>query len=155
MKASDVDIKTAAMRACLSAGDYSDLPQILDYLAHESNREMDYVKDGGIRRLIGELHSVKLSPANMQLMGNVMATGGVELRRSACYAIRVSDDKAAIPYLKAALEDTDAEVRYDAMMGLYKITDNKPPGPPRIDDYLDNPNTYSDYIEYLKNKVIE
>jgi HEAT repeat protein len=52
------------------------------------------------------------------LLESLLASPSVSLRRGAAKALRLINDPSSACFLVRALKDSDADVLYDAMMGL-------------------------------------
>lgn len=77
-------------------------------------------------------------------LGRLLTAGAPETRLAAAAALRANRTAAAIPHLVTALNDTDAEVRYTAVIGLAEATKDSAHGPSRT-RFLADEATYLSY----------
>jgi HEAT repeat protein len=141
---SDPDCRVRAMAAktCIDKGDLSLIPKAIDIvvqgLQDEKQAQMCYI--GGLQHTIEE----SVSPEYVPLFFNLIDSKSTSVRGFAVRSLRLSGDRAAFPYLKKALSDSDQMIRYDAMMGLaMTLKDYK--HAPSIDKFKQDEATYLDY----------
>jgi HEAT repeat protein len=69
------------------------------------------------------------NPQAIPSLARLLNSNFLQARRSAAAALRSTGDNAALEHLAKALYDSDKKVRYQAVMGLAKITGQYPWGP--------------------------
>ncbi|MHB1456577.1 MAG: HEAT repeat domain-containing protein [Armatimonadota bacterium] len=149
----DIEIRAEALRACLISGKLSVLPAVMSLLSQKP-------ADGGnipgrLNMLTAELQFIKFDKQYFPLFADAMsASHPLRLRKAACYALRTSGDKSALPYLKAVLDDTNPALRYHAMMGMSAISGDHTHTMP-YSNYVANPSAYKTNLDYWRNKYIE
>lgn len=100
--------------ALLRLGDYSMLNQAIRFVEGT-------VDDAELRRLqfgVAEAISDIKDRSQLPVLKSLLASPSVSLRRAAAKALRFTSDPSSAARLVQALDDTDSDVRYDAMMAL-------------------------------------
>lgn len=109
-------------------------------LATSNGREIDFALVNAIPKIADLYEIVELLKSKSDIR-----------RERASYLLRLLGDKAAVPYLKSALDDTDVKVRYNSVMGLALIVIDRTGHAPTYDLFLANEQYY---IKYWKTKTM-
>ena len=107
---------------------------------------------GPIIDLTGSIVGAKLNSEDLPAVGGLMKCNSVQLRRIGSHLLRSSASTAALPQLKAALNDSDIEVRYDAVMGLADILGDRSGHAPFLAEYRAHERGY---LHYWKSKAVQ
>jgi HEAT repeat protein len=76
----------------------------------------------------------------------LLRSSDVNVRRAAAAALRNTQNRAAIPSLaQGALQDSDREVQYEAVIGLAEITGMNGDWAPTYGAFLKEPQRYVDH----------
>jgi hypothetical protein len=99
----------------------------------------------GLRRTLA--HSIRdgvTEPNAVPTLSRLLKAADVETRRSAAAALRHVGTESVIEPLGFALQDSDSEVRYQAVLGLAAVTDQNEWGP-SIDLFMAKERHYVTY----------
>jgi hypothetical protein len=157
VSSSDLNVRMSAMAACLRGGELSVLPGAVDLLlAHDTPNDGEPQQNigTGLLRLESAIAGAKVDANCTPVIAKALSARNYRFRRVAVDALRLSKDRTALPYLKAALNDTSPEIRYDAMQGLAVILNDKTPIPLYL-VYTSNPDAYADCLNYWKARSLE
>ena len=147
MSSPDIRISIEALATCLAAGDSSLLPQAVQLVIKQISDDQRYTPPAAKLRDV-VMEEIVIGPDQVLFFTDAMTSDLPEVRKFACYVLRRSKQPTALPYLKAALDDSDSEVRYHAMMGLALITGDYE-HTTTVDLFSENE---SYYLDYWKNK---
>lgn len=94
----------------------------------------------GVAGAIGDIKDKSVVPA----LSSLLASPAVILRRAAAYALREIGDPSSARFLVRALDDSDRDVQYDAMMGLGALVrySNDAPDAPYLGLFHEDPAKY-------------
>ena len=121
VKDSDPAIRFDILGALLARGNIVGLQAAESALLSKSPDLPDYVLHN-LR--VGISEGVTQEEA-LPVLTNLLEAGEVETRRAAITAIMHVGTKKTVPPLKYALADPDREVRFDAVLGLARVTGQK------------------------------
>ncbi len=128
----DTESATAALTATLS--DQDDLLRLTGaamLLKRDDLRALNvaapYLLKAGLsenllQNLTSSIYLGVKNPDAVPILGRLQASPSVKVRRAVTFALRNTSSPDAIPPLLKALEDSDAEVRYYAAVGMAEIT---------------------------------
>ena len=140
----DPDLQGLAYVALLRLGDSSLLDQAIGF-AQQSAPDLAVKRmQFGVAEAIGDIRDRSVLPTLNSLLGSP----NVSLRRAAAKALRAINDPSSAHFLVRALDDSDAEVQYDAVMALAALTDASSGNAPARDIFDQNP---AKYVGYWKN----
>ena len=92
-------------------------------------------------------------PSAVPTLSDLVGAANVNIRRGAAAALRNTQDRAAIKPLARALNDTDPEVQYQAVIGLAEITGAPSEWSPASETFEKAPQLYLDYWrEWAKSR---
>jgi hypothetical protein len=130
-----------AYRALLRLGDYSLLDQAIRY-AEQPAQELDLRRvQLGVTEAIGDIDDRSVVPA----LNSLLTSPSVELRRAAAKALRTIGDPSSARFLVRALDDSDRDVQYDAVMALARLAGSSPDNSPARDIFNQTPGKYLDH----------
>jgi hypothetical protein len=148
----DARLGAYALAACVTAGDNAMLPAALQCIAgHYEDHSYSRETEEGFGRLRAALEQAKIPVEQLPLVGRYIASASPIVRKLACYVLRMSRAPEALPYLKSALQDTDVEVRYHAVMALSRALGDFSHAAP-FETYKAHE---SEYLDYWKAKEIK
>jgi HEAT repeat protein len=98
----------------------------------------------GVAEAIGDIQNHSELPA----LNTLLASQNVSLRRAAAKALRGMSDPSIVSFLVRALDDSDADVQYDAVMALAAIAGASTENAPARDIFNQDP---AKYVGYWKN----
>lgn len=124
--------------ALLRLGDYSLLSQAIRFVEAPAQDLSEQRRQSGVAHAIGDIKSKSVLPA----LHSLLASPDVDLRRNAARALRAMADPSSAPFFVRALDDTDADVQYDAVMGLAALAGPAPDNAPARDVFDKNPGKY-------------
>lgn len=136
-----VEVRLAAISALLARNDISELATVEDILVdppRDVNRNM-------VAGLASALRFGVKDPRAIPTLARLLKSGDVNVRRGAASALRSTQDQAAIKPLAQALQDTDGEILYQAVIGLAEITGTTGEWAPASDTFLKDPQHYLDH----------
>jgi hypothetical protein len=132
------DFQGLAHRSLLRLGDYSLLDQAIRY-AEEPVQELDAQRlQLGVVEAIGDIEDRSTVPA----LNSLLTSPSVNLRRAAAKALRAIGDPSSARFLVRALDDSDRDVQYDAVMALAGLAGATPDNAPARDVFDRNPANY-------------
>lgn len=108
----DPDIRVYALSGLASAGNWR---PGLEYLSAKADSDL---RHGPIVELKMEIMLARIMPSDVPVVSKVLQSPSSELREIGSYILRQSACAESLPYLRSALDDSAAEVQYNAMMGL-------------------------------------
>ena len=115
--AGDPDFQGLAYVALLRLGDYSLLNAAIRY-AEQPGQELEVRRQqSGVAEAIGDIQSRSV----LATLNSLLASPNVSLRRAAAKALRNIGDASSMSFLVRALDDNDADVKYEAVMALATI----------------------------------
>ena len=140
----DVPLRGMAFAALVRLGDYSVLRQAVDFLGTTGGDDSGRVWKSRIIEAISQIggdqirrsleaggrstscpsqskHSLQKS--ELEFLESLLESGDVDLRRASSRALRGICDPSSAAHLARALNDSDKEVQYDAIMGLAALED--------------------------------
>jgi len=130
--------------ALLGLRDYSLLDRAIGFAERS-------VQDPEMRRLqlsvadaIGDIQD----PSVVPVLNSLSASPNVIMRRAAARALRSIGDPSSTSFLMRALDDSDPDVQYDAVMGLAALAGPSPENAPARDIFDQDP---AKYLSYWKN----
>jgi len=144
----DTQTKRLAFALCVQVDNKTWLIPALDYMKSAFQTEPN---GNGYNTVFGAIEDVKISPDQIDVIKQLLDSNTVEFRRLGSYILRDSGLKQVLPILKQALNDSDRKVRYNAVMGLARITGDNKHGPAMF-IYDENE---AEYLNYWKNKPLE
>lgn len=140
LSAIDPVLRATAVSALLQRNSLQALAVARELVMNPPPNVPDYLI-GNIASAIGR--GVKDEKA-IPILADLIRAPDARTRRSVAYALRNTASRQAIPALVAALNDSDREVRYYAVIGLGEIT-NQPDWRPLMEDFLANEKKYLQY----------
>lgn len=132
----DPELRGTAILALLRNGDPSAIRKAADFI--DSTEPLGSVA-ALHSRMAFELEQFTSPGAASELL-ELARSSNRTLRSASVRALRFMQDPSAVPALVSRLDDTDPEIRYDAMMGLASITHRGPA--PAMDLFLADPALY-------------
>jgi len=133
----DKAIAGTALAMRISLMDKTALPQSRAFMESGARPESQCKEIGAALRQLTAPHFF----SDLQQM---IQSPAVLLRRGASYALRYADSDAMVPAFISALEDTDQEVRYNAVAGLASFTSKTGKWFPAYPVFIKNQATYID-----------
>ena len=147
----DISIHAYALAACVKAGDQQMFSTALDFIFRQYEEKPNNYTESGFGMLRSELMSAKIPPDQISAIGDRIKSTSIIVRQLASYLLMKSESLDAASYLKSSLDDTDFEVRHQAVMGLaFALHDYE--HCPSIAKFKANE---SEYLNYWKNKDIK
>jgi hypothetical protein len=144
---SDMTLRLEAIAFWLRRNDTSGLSVAADVLLSSQQNTEDYV----LKNLAFALEGIR-DPKAIPSLSRLLEADDVQTRRSAAAALRHTDVEDAIKPLSRALEDSDREVRYHAVLGFAEITKQGEWGP-STSKYIEDEQHYLTYWrEWVKNR---
>ncbi|MGI6296102.1 MAG: HEAT repeat domain-containing protein [Armatimonadota bacterium] len=149
-KINDPDLRTqaSALGVCIAAGmDGYVIPalEVVEKLCVSDKNDGSGVPIS----LLNHLTKLQIKPAMMAPVAAKLHSKSAEVRRIASFMLRQSKIDAAVPYLQSALDDSDSEVRYNAVFGIAMIKGD-PKHAPSIVKFAEDEQAY---VEYWKEKL--
>ena len=141
---SDPDFQGLAYIALIRLGDYSLLDGAIRYAEQPAQNLEVQRRQAGIAAAIGDIRDESVLPK----LNSLLSSSSVSLRRAAAKALRGISDPSSARFLVRALDDSDADVQYDAVMALAEISGASPANAPARDIFNQNP---AEYLGYWKN----
>jgi hypothetical protein len=124
--------------ALLKLGDYSLLDRAIKF-AEQPGQDPDVRRlQLGVAEAIGDIEDRSAVPA----LNSLLASPKVNLRRAAAKALRAIGDPSSARFLVRALDDSDRDVQYDAVMGLAALAGASAENAPARDVFDGNPAKY-------------
>src|SRR5262245_7672343 len=120
----DVSVRINAVAALIRLGDGSALGAAEELLLKRSN-----IKAGLLNNLAFAVQDCIKDPEAIPVLSRLLKATDVQTRRAGAAALRNTAAEEAIEPLTRALEDSDREVRYHAVLGLAIITGHNEWGP--------------------------
>ena len=148
INAPDLRTQASALGVCIAAGmDGYVIPalEVVEKLCGSDNNEGSGVPTS----LLNQLTKLQIKPAMMAPVAAKLDSKSAEVRRIASFMLRQSKVDAAVPYLKSALNDSDSEVRYNAVFGIAMIKGD-PKHAPSMDKFTEDEQAY---IGYWKSQL--
>jgi hypothetical protein len=140
----DADFQGLAHVALLRLGDYSLLDRAIRF-AEQPVQDLEVMRlQLSVAEAIGDSRDRSVLPA----LNSLLASPSVSLRRAAAKALRTMSDPSSARFLVGALDDSDADVQYDAVMALADIVGASPDNAPARDIFDQDP---AKYLGYWKN----
>jgi HEAT repeat protein len=121
----DMPIRLQAIALLLRRNDISMLNKIEDLLLHPPQS----IGEGVLRKLTFAIGDGVKDPEAIPILTRLLVAGDVETRRAGAAALRHTGSNTAVDALSTALQDSDREVRYHAVLGLAIITGQDEWGP--------------------------
>jgi len=97
--------------------------------------------EGQCRQIVAALRTLT-APEYVEELRKLLTSKSVVLRRSASYALRESEAGDLLPILARALEDTDQEVQYNAIMGMARRASGDGELAPAYSMFLEDPERH-------------
>lgn len=143
-------IRDMAYRACIDAGDSSLILPAIHFVVEEirksGNQEVSESMDTEFA-----LRNTVLRSEHTSYVISLLNSDSLRVRRFASFLLRKARDVNVVPALKGLLDDSDFEVRYNAIMGLSEVIRDFAHGP-SIERFRQDE---SYYIGYWKDHQIE
>jgi hypothetical protein len=114
----DTPIRLQAVALLIRRNDISMLGGVEDVILHPPQG----LGEGVLRTLTFAIRDGVKDPEAIPALTRLLVGGDVETRRAAAAALRHTGSDTAVKALSTALEDSDREVRYHAVLGLAQIT---------------------------------
>jgi hypothetical protein len=135
------DFQGLAYRALLRLGDFSLLDQAIRY-AEQPAQELELRRlQLAVAEAIGDIEDRSVVPA----LNSLLSSPSVDLRRAAAMALRTIGDPSGAGSLVRALDDSDRDVQYDAVMALSSVAGASPDNAPARDIFDQAPAKYLNY----------
>lgn len=147
----DLNLKLTAVAGLLRRNETAVMDIAEDHLMHPSGGVYSWVQES----LAGSLAGLR-DPATIPSLSRLLHAPGVQTRRSAAYALFDMKAQTAIEPLSTALDDSDQDVRYIAVIGLADLLGVSDWRPLR-DEFNENESKYVGYwkkwtnIQFPKN----
>ncbi len=142
---------TLALQNIANAGEpefralaYAALIRLHDYSAFDAGLAFatNSVTGERYQPLIAEAVGSVRDSSMVSKLGELLSSPSVLLRRAAARALRASADPTSLQYLAPALNDSDAEVRYDAVMAMAHIAGSPSDWTPARDTFDKDATAY-------------
>ena len=139
--AGDPEFQGLAYAALLRLGDYSLLNQAIRF-AEQPGQDLEVTRQQfGVAEAIGDIQNRSVLPA----LNSLLSSPSVSLRRAAAKAMRGMSDPSSAPFLVRALQDSDADVQYNAVMALAAMAGASAENAPARDSFNQDPAKYLGY----------
>jgi hypothetical protein len=135
------DVRLSAMALLLRSNDISELPMAENILLHPPSDIDPNALDGLAFAIRFGVHDPKAIPS----LARLVLAKNVNVRKGAATALRRTHDSAAIRPLTQALNDTDPDVLFQAVVGLGELTHTSGEWVPGEDLFLKDQKRYLDH----------
>jgi hypothetical protein len=132
------DYQGLAYVALLKLGDYSLLDRAIIFAEQPVQDPEVWRPQMGVIEAISEIEE----PSVLPTLHSLLASPLTSLRRAAAKAVRTISDPSSVPFMVRALDDTDVDVQYDAVMGLAAIDGSSSDNAPARDLFNHAPARY-------------
>jgi HEAT repeat protein len=132
------DSQGLAYIALLKLGDYSLLSQSIRF-AEQAGQDTELQRlQSGVAEAIGDIQDKTMLP----VLNALLASPNLSLRRAAAKALRQIGDPSSARVLVTALDDSDRDVQYDAVMALAELFGASSDNAPAREAFDKNPGKY-------------
>jgi len=139
----DLRVRALALGACVSAGLDAQVVPALETV-EKMAADPQTAESGALLALTRDLRRAQLKPSMADTLAAKLKSGSVVVRRLASFMLRQAKAESVVPHLKSALNDSDSEVRYNAVVGLALVADDKG-HVPSMDKSAEDEQQYIDY----------